>query len=948
MGQQLDANDEALRIALSEHLKESVPEVDLWRAVQERLDTKYVTQHGGVQSADASEMELTKATRAGVFGWVRGWFVPYAWGAIGLVVLVIMAVGLAGLAGRAEEQNSVPSKRTPVPNTTPKIMPQPLSDENEYLFTLQVPEYLNRVSYDSGITVAEDGSFWIVKRIDESSTLVHLSHDGKELETLDLGSISDVELHDGNLWVSQGQLVSVFRADGIRLAQYDPIFNYPGRFMTFDPTAMILQAGGDGRMYVRSDGQFLRATNVTIGADGRPSPAPLAGYPGANAMYIMGNTPDEIRMGDKTIKLEEFGTVSSWSILEERSNGSFYVAIQSDDEKSRVLYSNLWRMGRFVYVAHYSADGTLIERARVSSSGLFYAWEKQIAVGSDGEVYAVGENQLRYSPAIGQVDLVRLRFYPASDELPPAPTEIPTPIVPTQIPTQPRPIDPPSPVPSIGVPAPTPDSVPTAQPPVSPLTLVRDGERFLLKVTRGSVAFGTVGNVGYGYPWLDDSRLLFYRSDGGNGNAMYLADLETGEVKLLAGNHDARKFISNDGKGFVEFENLSGNQIRVVLIDVSTGERQIVLDPDPASGRWDDAGKYYWLSGPGTAFPNDVIWISEDAFVLKVQPQQDYKIGKWSNKLLLVDIVRHSVRVLSEAGEIVGQLGDGTLLVQSSWMNGEVVAFAPPYDGPSRQVVPAGNLWLGGWNINPDGSKVAWLEMTPPAGDWSTILPATCCNDDPAPKPVRIAIWDSASGQSSQMAVSSFAWEQFHGSWTNPVHLVWSRDSGAIYFGGHSDDKHTGVYKVQVGGQAVLLAEHEGFGSLRVIGERDDGAVYYVIDGLECEYCTHILVRQSDGRVEQVYDTPGRNFSVDTAGRIELFNGKLVEILDTRTGEIRQATFTNMSEGDQLGWSSVGDVFPISPGGKWVAYAGSQSDLVVVGPDGKSDSGQLVEIAPIK
>jgi Tol biopolymer transport system component len=52
--------------------------------------------------------------------------------------------------------------------------------------------------------------------------------------------------------------------------------------------------------------------------------------------------------------------------------------------------------------------------------------------------------------------------------------------------------------------------------------------------------------------------------------------------------------------------------------------------------------------------------------------------------------------------------------------------------------------------------------------------------------------------------------------------------------------------------------------------------------------------------------------------------------------------------GDQLGWTNVSTLTPLSPDGRWIAYAGSQSDAIGVDRDGHPDRGRTVHIVRVK
>jgi hypothetical protein len=105
------------------------------------------------------------------------------------------------------------------------------------------------------------------------------------------------------------------------------------------------------------------------------------------------------------------------------------------------------------------------------------------------------------------------------------------------------------------------------------------------------------------------------------------------------------------------------------------------------------------------------------------------------------------------------------------------------------------------------------------------------------------------------------------------------------------------------------------------------------------------MLRQPDGTIEMLYDTSTMYFYIDQSGRIEILQNSGIDIVDTASGKIKKAAFPQISgTQDQIGWSSVNKLIPISPDGKWAAYAGSNSDAPSVLPDGKPDRGLVINI----
>src|SRR5207247_438895 len=131
--------------------------------------------------------------------------------------------------------------------------------------------------------------------------------------------------------------------------------------------------------------------------------------------------------------------------------------------------------------------------------------------------------------------------------------------------------------------------------------------------------------------------------------------------------------------------------------------------------------------------------------------------------------------------------------------------------------------WREGWAVEPVGSRVAWLEMAPPPGDWSRRLPHGCCGSDPAPKPEAIAVWDGSTGQMQRFPVSNYSWSVPGVAWMPGEKLRWAQPHDyrdlAVYYTTHPgpSDPATMLYRLDLNGKSTLLDKQEPYGGIKVV-----------------------------------------------------------------------------------------------------------------------------------
>jgi hypothetical protein len=494
------------------------------------------------------------------------------------------------------------------------------------------------------------------------------------------------------------------------------------------------------------------------------------------------------------------------------------------------------------------------------------------------------------------------------------------------------------------------DAAPSATPPaVEPLSLVRERQGWQLDVHDGSVRFGAGGGP---TPWVGSSRLLlewFSRPRLGQ-HKTYLLDIASGRLEPLPGTDvGGGIFPAGDGRSAV-LVGSPGPAARVRFWRRNSMPAETVYDTNPAVAQWAGPAAHVWDMGGANLFVA-VTRIRPDSFVLALTPDpfKSATIPDWGTKLLLIDTTRRHVRVLTSRGELTGVFPDGTVLWQEGWVDGSLRLLAPPYDGQPVEVVPGGT-WTRDWTISPDGQRVAWLEIVPPPGDWSRRLPSGCCGGpDPDPAVRAIGVWERDSGQVRHLPVTGVNWSLSKDNILHWPGLHWRRDSSALLYAGHSqrNPRGTALYQLALDGQAVALADYDWQGTLGVIGEGDDRSLYYYVSGRGYEGNAEIIRRSDDG-TQQVLHKGGMMEWVGAQGKLEILERDQLVLWDIATGEAHLAAFPlDELDSGQLGFGKVDRLVPVSPNGRWAAYAGSNSDAVPVNADGTpTDRGRRVRIVP--
>jgi hypothetical protein len=214
-----------------------------------------------------------------------------------------------------------------------------------------------------------------------------------------------------------------------------------------------------------------------------------------------------------------------------------------------------------------------------------------------------------------------------------------------------------------------------------------------------------------------------------------------------------------------------------------------------------------------------------------------------------------------------------------------------------------------------------------------------------------IAVFDSTTGKVTRYDVSgttSFSPAIF---WASGDMLRWSKDSSNLFYSAHLTKDSSTLFRLALTGQPTTLVEMDKLVGLSVMAEGNDGSVYYVVIGQDCQNCVQLIGRHPDGSSEVILaNSLPTYWLVDEHGHLEQIKDGGISLTDLSTGQSHQINFPGEQiTGGEIGWSTLSNLVPISTDGTWAAYAGSQSDLVIMGPDGRpTDRGRTVRIVRVK
>lgn len=425
----------------------------------------------------------------------------------------------------------------------------------------------------------------------------------------------------------------------------------------------------------------------------------------------------------------------------------------------------------------------------------------------------------------------------------------------------------------------------------------------------------------------------------------YLADLSSGNLHIVAsghGNHRLRFYPQDDGNlavvvrlndGFLAFEEME-------LLDLSTGSIQRIYSAIEDLPQW--AGpEDHKAKVNGKTFLRGR-WTGRDTFVATLQSfgSYDYVQGNaddfittregWGT-VFLVDVKSKDVRILMERGQVSAILPDGTLIMRPGWLHDETQVLRPPYSNAPERIAPAGP-WTWGWNVSPDGRKVAWLEMTPPPGDWSALAPWDCCDGydraSPPPTPNFIVVWDSVKNELTRYPVTNYAWSGPHHntwndfseqSWSYHEQLDWGRDSASVFYATFVDNKYTALHRLNLDGELVTLAVYEGKLSMKVIAESSDGSIAYKVYKMGCLRCLQVERRYTNGTFQVIRQNSELvDWIIDGQGRLITITGYEVTVYDLHSGRLRYAVFQDRANAVHLPDRELNLwMVRLSPDGRW-------------------------------
>lgn len=496
----------------------------------------------------------------------------------------------------------------------------------------------------------------------------------------------------------------------------------------------------------------------------------------------------------------------------------------------------------------------------------------------------------------------------------------------------------------------------------SPISLIKVGDGYQVYVHRGTVRLGVGGMP----VWVGPSQLQIQWSSGKEPyeGASYLVDLRAGTIEKYnparpeweVNTHSYSSVPHPDGKQALLLKGGTEDVWGVTYYDVATKQEQTVYDRNASVPQW--AGTQ--VHEPGIALsPASPLWLSEDTFLLLLGPSPVTGEPRGKGALLLVNVSNHTVRLLTKEGSSYTAQYGLPVVYQTGDISSPLLMLPAPYTG-TPITLTSGGPWIRDWTATPEGRRVAWVEATPPPGDWSKRLPSPCipCEGpgpkDPEPDVQAIAIWDAATGKVYRYKPSGLVWSLGSAYFMQQEQggLHWRVDGATLLYATHTSGTpgRSNLYGITPGGQPEILAQHPWDGTIHFLGEGKEGSLYYWVTGRGYYASGDLVQRHPDGSVEVLHENLTSNmWWVEQGKWLEVLQEGAVTIHDFATGTARYARFSDHAPSPgELGWSGVQDLVPVSPDGMWAAYAGTNSDAVVVSPDGKPDRGRAMLIVRIK
>jgi len=305
---------------------------------------------------------------------------------VALVVLSIVTLAGIRFGSAGEELNASASSQNSVLN-------------NEVVFSIPLGE--NGIHYEgkdnldmltwgpTALTVAPDGTFWIADAADD-----HLLHFSQKRVLLDKISIGDLVTGAGDLEVT---FKEIWVLDMASIPPRLIHLSLDGKVLSiFDlPEGLYLEDGLSG-IALGSDGSVIielvggHTLIQLISPSGKIEQQALEGYEYKGNVYSaypadFNSNEDKshgyILAGNKRIEVEVANDLGGLRILHVNSDGSFFV------EVAELVFDTAFRVDQKVF--HYDSFGNLVGMARVPLAEQYVTVSHSIAVGLDGEVYAL-------------------------------------------------------------------------------------------------------------------------------------------------------------------------------------------------------------------------------------------------------------------------------------------------------------------------------------------------------------------------------------------------------------------------------------------------------------------------------------------------------------------------------------------------------------------------------
>ncbi len=349
--------------------------------------------------------------------------------------------------------------------------------------------------------------------------------------------------------------------------------------------------------------------------------------------------------------------------------------------------------------------------------------------------------------------------------------------------------------------------------------------------------------------------------------------------------------------------------LTVRLVPPGSDQPQTVFSLDRKLAQWAKRADRQWKFR-GTAGSLKVSWLNEEQFILTLLPAR-YPGALFGEpgKLLLVNAKTHTVRTLRDEGDLLAQLADGSLLIRSGWLNGEMQVLAPPFTA-AQTVRSPGKLWSSDWMRSSSGRFVVWAEWTPLDGDWSTAQPNPL--DGAYPRYAALLVWDQQTRQLKRF--TDLPVSEFMG-----INVRWAGTSELLRFQGRGEHGSAQIeLDPRTGQQTTLLTVAAG-DEIAFIKAGPDGARYGVRYGYTSMNGAEIVRIAPDGQLQVLRDSAAPNARLFQGNPYQAWlvaaDGRIVDRYDDGTVEV-----TDLITGAPVGrWRyPLAALIALSPDGRWL------------------------------